>query len=266
MLGVGSLMNEKPIILDQQPALDRVCENCGSTLTGIYCSTCGQHDLPGGPTFLKVLEDAWEELFKVDGKIFKTITLLLTDPGKLTVEFFAGKRVKYITPLKLCLTMTALYLLVANIPAVKFNTAHGMNLQARSYVPSVSQTQAQSTLFVALATYVANLNLIFFCTLPFTIFVTATLFFKRRRSFLYHTVAMLHLWSGVFLVNALILITMVPISSALLIGPTSFFYTLFSFRKVYHATWLESVLKSGVFVCVDSVLGQSRHLHYGFAT
>lgn len=47
----------------------------------------------------KYLTDALDAFTHFDGKFFKTVKYLLGYPGKLTVEYFAGRSVKLMKPL-----------------------------------------------------------------------------------------------------------------------------------------------------------------------
>lgn len=61
------------------------------------------------------LHDATHEFLHLDGKIWRTVKLLVAKPGMLTQEFLAGRRVRYITPLRLYLTFSVLFFALAAI-------------------------------------------------------------------------------------------------------------------------------------------------------
>jgi hypothetical protein len=77
------------------------CQNCGSRLSGPFCSKCGQHDVDYHRSIWPILEDSLEGLLHFDGKFFRTVRLLFTRPGFLTKEFISGRRVAYTQPLRL---------------------------------------------------------------------------------------------------------------------------------------------------------------------
>lgn len=89
------------------------CRNCESAMHGPYCGQCGQRAVHENPTAHELLHDATHEFLHLDGKIFTTLRLLLTRPGFLTVEYLQGRRARYITPIRLYLTCSVLYFLVA---------------------------------------------------------------------------------------------------------------------------------------------------------
>ncbi|HXI27305.1 MAG TPA: DUF3667 domain-containing protein, partial [Vicinamibacterales bacterium] len=95
-------------------ALDRTaCANCGKALTGPYCGACGQKIAPPNPTIGDFVHELAHELVHVDGKIFRSLRLLVTAPGALTAEQFAGRRVCYVSPIRLYLTFSVLFFAVS---------------------------------------------------------------------------------------------------------------------------------------------------------
>ena len=84
------------------------CTNCGTALAGSYCSSCGQKTAPLAPTLGYFVHELTHELLHVDGKIFRSLRLLLTRPGFLTREIFAGRRASYVSPIRLYLIASIL--------------------------------------------------------------------------------------------------------------------------------------------------------------
>jgi hypothetical protein len=83
-----------------------VCAECGAPFSGPFCSQCGEHVLDRHSLTLAhfLQHNLLHELSHVDGKIFSTFRYLLFRPGFLTVEYFAGRRRRYINPVRLLLT------------------------------------------------------------------------------------------------------------------------------------------------------------------
>lgn len=79
----------------------RFCTNCGTPLQGEWCHVCGQSSknvlrhLPG------LVEDAADVLLNLDGRVARTLPMLYFFPGRLTREYLAGRRIRYITPFRL---------------------------------------------------------------------------------------------------------------------------------------------------------------------
>jgi hypothetical protein len=85
---------------------DRVlthCENCGAQLTGEYCANCGQHAIDYHRSIWRVLIDAADSFLNWDTKFLSSIWVLLVRPWQLTNDFNAGRRARYVHPLRLYL-------------------------------------------------------------------------------------------------------------------------------------------------------------------
>ena len=90
------------------------CENCGAHLEGHWCAKCGQPAIDYRRSFRHVIADLLNEFLNWDSKFFATIGLLLARPWKLTNEFLAGHRVRYVHPLRLYLLASILFFFAAN--------------------------------------------------------------------------------------------------------------------------------------------------------
>jgi len=87
------------------------CLNCGAMLTGHYCSDCGQKDEDLEEPFWKLFADAFADFWHFDSKFFITIFPLLFRPGFLTKEYVAGRRVRYVHPIRLYFFLSVLFFL-----------------------------------------------------------------------------------------------------------------------------------------------------------
>src|ERR1700730_4870886 len=93
------------------------CENCGAQLTGHYCGQCGQAAVDYRRSFRHVIADVLDSFLNWDSKFFATIALLILKPWRLTNEFLAGKRVRYVHPLRLYLLASILFFFAVNYGA-----------------------------------------------------------------------------------------------------------------------------------------------------
>lgn len=89
------------------------CRNCEAPMHGAWCAQCGQHAVHEDPSFHDLVHDASHEFLHVDGKIVETLRLLFARPGELTAEHWRGRRIRYVAPIRLYLTLSVLYFLVA---------------------------------------------------------------------------------------------------------------------------------------------------------
>jgi hypothetical protein len=91
------------------------CLNCDTRLHGKFCHACGQKATPASVNVHDFVHEATHEFLHLDGKILKTLKLLVARPGQLTVEFLEGRRVRYISPLRVYLTFSLIFFTLAAI-------------------------------------------------------------------------------------------------------------------------------------------------------
>jgi ribosomal protein L32 len=105
---------------DTDPSLTH-CENCGAELQGHWCAKCGQPAIEYRRSFRYVVADLLNEFLNWDSKFFTTIALLILKPWRLTNEFLAGKRVRYVNPLRLYLLASILFFFAVNYGAKRIH-------------------------------------------------------------------------------------------------------------------------------------------------
>src|SRR5947199_292733 len=105
------------------------CENCGAQLNGNYCAQCGQAAVDYRRSFRHVVADVLESFLNWDSKFFTTLALLILKPWRLTNEFLAGKRVRYVNPLRLYLLASILFFFAVNYGA------KGLRLESGKLAP-----------------------------------------------------------------------------------------------------------------------------------
>ena len=84
----------------------RVCENCGKPLFGDHCYSCGQPTKGLVRHFSSIIGDFFDTVLNIDSRVLRTMWPLLVRPGYLTLEYFAGRRVRYVTPMRLYLFLS----------------------------------------------------------------------------------------------------------------------------------------------------------------
>lgn len=102
----GNLMTEQP----------EYCLNCQAPLQGEYCHRCGQRADRRELTFAGLLGEIADELFSWDSRLWRTLVPLLFRPGFLSAEFMAGRRNRYVPPLRLYLIISFLMFLALSLP------------------------------------------------------------------------------------------------------------------------------------------------------
>lgn len=100
---------------------EKFCLNCGTKLTGSYCSACGQkaHVHRSVRAFF---QDFLAGLFNFEGKIWRTLPMLAWRPGEMTRRYIAGERARFISPVALYL-----FTVFAMFAVLNFTGALGSN-------------------------------------------------------------------------------------------------------------------------------------------
>jgi hypothetical protein len=85
------------------------CLNCGTPVHLNYCANCGQETRLHVPSAREFIHEFITHYIAVEGKLWRTLKLMLFKPGKLTTEYLAGRRASYIIPLRIFLTFSILF-------------------------------------------------------------------------------------------------------------------------------------------------------------
>ena len=84
------------------------CTNCSQPLQGEFCHHCGQSMHSVLRPVHHMAEEAVETILHIDGRIIHTLPPLFLKPGYLTLEYFAGRRMRYIAPFRLMFVLCLL--------------------------------------------------------------------------------------------------------------------------------------------------------------
>jgi len=91
------------------------CRNCQAPLHGEYCSRCGQRAGREALSFRQLAGELAEDVFDWDSRFWRTLVPLVFRPGFLTAEFIAGRRARYVPPLRLYLIISFIMFLVFSL-------------------------------------------------------------------------------------------------------------------------------------------------------
>lgn len=112
--------------------MDNRCVSCGKTVEDKYCMHCGEKILTDKDRSISTLfSDATENILNLDIKLFRTIWVLISKPGYLTVEYWKGKRILYLKPLQLLILLNLLYFFASYV-------SHNLNFNYSIMVPSLN--------------------------------------------------------------------------------------------------------------------------------
>lgn len=106
-------MPEPAATMPEPVAATRACQNCGTPLLGPHCYKCGQpvHGLVRH--FSSIMGDFADSVLNIDARVFRTLWPLFGKPGYLSREYFEGRRVRYVSPVRLFVFLSIVTFFVA---------------------------------------------------------------------------------------------------------------------------------------------------------
>lgn len=95
------------------------CKNCGATTAGNFCHQCGQATHLHVPSAREFLHEFMAHYVAIEGKLWRSLKLLLFKPGLLSREYIEGRRVRYVEPLRLYLSFSIIFFAVMKLSGVE---------------------------------------------------------------------------------------------------------------------------------------------------
>jgi hypothetical protein len=212
------------------------CANCGARLTGAYCATCGQHAHESARTVGELFHDAVHVITHADNRFWRTLSTLLLRPGRLTQEYFAERRARYLPPVRLYLVLSLLFFALG--PFGPHNASQNRAMPAKQSASSVDGDAVRAPPKPAIfnvefsdcdkiessfkwletplrqacrrnvasggapvrAAFIANIPKMMFVFLPMIALVMLLMYWRPRRLYVEHLVFFLHTHAAMFLI------------------------------------------------------------------
>jgi len=197
------------------------CPNCGCAVVGRFCSECGQARVRAGSTLGGLLHEAFGELTSVDGRLLHTLSTILFRPGRITRDYFAGRRARYLPPFRAYLLVNVVLFFVLG----SLGTGVRVTLKLDQLAPGVEASGGAAPantvgagggwlgdlerrlrtvdLDVVQQKAVAYLPQLGFVLLPMGALLLQGLYWRRRMAFGDHLVTALHVKTAAALVLVL---------------------------------------------------------------
>jgi hypothetical protein len=84
-----------------------------------FCGECGESTTVHSPSAGEFLHEFIGHYVALEGKLWSTLKLLMFRPGQLTAEFLRGRRVRYVNPLRLYLTLSLVLFALIKIVGIE---------------------------------------------------------------------------------------------------------------------------------------------------
>lgn len=231
------------------------CPNCATRVHGRYCAACGQETQIQPPT----LHEFLHHYVALEGKLLRTLKLLLFKPGQLTVEYLAGRRQQLVRPLPLYATFSFLFFLFLGW-SMQAQGDHFGNIRVNSR-PVVTQGPALAGANAADPGQLINVDEVVLKRLPYTILAMTPVFaalcrlLYRRRGLRYghHLLFALHLHAFIFVLYLLTLLPPVHDYGSLAY-PIIWLYLILALKRVYGGRWWPQLLRGSALALIYGLL------------
>jgi hypothetical protein len=88
------------------------CKSCGNTFDGKYCNECGERVIDPKDRYLRHFFSELLNAFTfADNKFWRTVRILIVQPGQLSLDYSIGIRQKYMKPVSLFFLANFVYFL-----------------------------------------------------------------------------------------------------------------------------------------------------------
>lgn len=251
------------------------CLNCGEPLRGAYCHACGQKGGGKELHFHHLMHELVHEFLHFDSKILRTLKLLMLSPGKLTHEYVAGRRVRYVGPVRLFLVASVV--LFGLLAFDKPNVAGDPDLTAADAAMALearqSELKGEQVLVSAviqtvrkvlrdpehfMGAFLKGLSRSFFVLLPLFAWVMWRMFRKDQPFYVAHIYFALHYHAFAFILLSVLTalsLAHVPtngisgVAGAVIVG---YFYV--ALRRMLGISWFKTLLRGSVALAICATL------------
>ena len=114
---LGGWLKRKPKAEHATAPPGSPCSNCATVLQGPYCHHCGQLAEDFHRSIGHLVEETFENLLHLDGRLWTTLPRLLLKPAKLTRDYLDGHRAAQIPPMRLFLVVVLLFFVAGELGA-----------------------------------------------------------------------------------------------------------------------------------------------------
>lgn len=270
------------------------CPNCDHRLApwDRYCSHCGQSAQNHAPTLWEFVHEWIVHYVALEGALWKSLWALMARPGFLTLEYLAGRRRRYVLPLRLVLTLGLVYfvllkLVVGPVAALDLEVDAAVPAPIAASAPQPPSSAASSPARVASAEAAelqappwledrlrrareayqrdpANFGqkvwsgalsvapYVVLASIPLYAALLAGVQWGRRRTYGEHFVFAMHLHA--FWYGCLLLDLLQLSWLGALLWVWSNLYPLIALKRVYGGGWVNVLLRAGVLVLLHLML------------
>lgn len=194
------------------------CPTCAHRVTTPFCPQCGESPLrPPDLTLQGIAAKILHSATSIDGRLLRTLWVLLRHPGQLTVAHLNGQRMPYVPPFQLFVLANAFFFAMQSLTDTQiFGSTLESHLHHQDWSPlaqsltaeHMTRRQTSLTQYTPIFDRAAVLNaksLIILMVVPFTLLLWLT-FLRARKPFVTYIYFSLHLYAFLLLLFSLALV------------------------------------------------------------
>lgn len=244
------------------------CPNCGAAFDTKYCPDCGQkridkHEFAVRHFFGHLLH----EITHLDSnKIARTFIDLVSKPGSLTKAYLSGQKGKYINPIRVYLTVSAVYFFFA---WGALATAGGGSVEENQNRPFMIELAKRkgiepSVLAPKVQEKAGKYSAVFrFASVLLSGLFLMLLYRGTGKYYVENLIFSLHFYAFDFLAKSVVALFYLAeayightafLAARVIYYATAFFYLLFALRRVYTQSWRTTSVKAVVLFIFEVVL------------
>ncbi|HKO96594.1 MAG TPA: DUF3667 domain-containing protein [Pyrinomonadaceae bacterium] len=249
------------------------CPTCGQSSTGRFCSACGEEKgRRSNYSLLGHLGETLKVVTSFESGFFRSFAALISRPGLLTSEYFAGRRKPYLKPLQVFLFCNIAFFVVQSYAEFRtLSTPLRVHTRLLPYSPYARAKVDQAVIEkrTTLREYETRFDAIIenhaktlvIVMIPMFALLMQALYWRAGRYFVEHLVFSTHFYSFyLLLLTSMILLSTAAFSLARRITHnlgafqsdllyttimllSCFIYLLPALRRVYGQGWIVTVIK-----------------------
>lgn len=259
---------------------EHICKNCETEFIGHFCPNCSQSVRDFNRSFKVLVLDVLGNTWAFDVRFFNTIKSLLFKPGRIAVDYVAGRRERYMPPFRLYFFISIFFFMLLNIATsrslkdgVKINASISTDEATKSKEESAKSNEADklqidTKVFSFEGTnknkklmseinqnkseyttrFISLLSWSLFILMPLYAALLWVLFRKKQKYYMAHFIFSINQHSFLFILF-LILISFYLIFPEKTISPESWLLLLYPLyvikgsKTLYQKSWLSTILR-----------------------
>jgi len=263
---------------------NETCMDCGAPLHGPFCSQCGQKASDYHRSLILFVKDFLRDILTLEAKLFQSLKLLVAKPGSLTVAYIQGQRTRFISPLKLYLTISVLFFFLRTVvflPDMQrvIGNVEGATAKVTEAMVPLGQSQAeeeeirqsagknkvitkmlslqeQGRLAPFMATFFNRIPTLMFLIMPLFALVLRLLYLRHGARFFYfeHLIFSLHGHAFFFLVGVLTVVIPTSGVKTIFAAAIMLVYHFLAMRRVYGQGRFKTLLKWVIHIVIYGLL------------